>query len=78
MDSAAPPPPEGTAQPAGGVSRPGLGGLLRDTYLRIDTRSLALGRIVLGLVLIADLLRRIPWIRYFYSNAGLLPNHTIL
>ena len=80
MDSAAPTPPGETAQTAadGGATRPGLGELLRDTYLRIDTRSLALGRIAIGLVLIADLLRRIPWIRHFYSNAGLIPNHTVL
>ncbi len=51
---------------------------LRATYLRLDNRSLALGRIVLGVVLIADLLRRVPLIRDFYSNLGLLPNHTVL
>jgi predicted DCC family thiol-disulfide oxidoreductase YuxK len=50
----------------------------RRTYLRIDSRSLALGRIGLGLVLIGDLLRRIPWLRDFYSNLGLIPNHTVL
>src|SRR6185312_1636717 len=53
-------------------------GSLRATYLRLDPRSLALGRIVLGLVLMADLLRRAPVIRDFYSNLGLLPNHTVL
>ena len=31
-----------------------------------------------ALVLIGDLLRRIPWLRDFYSNAGLIPNHTVL
>ncbi|HSS37343.1 MAG TPA: DCC1-like thiol-disulfide oxidoreductase family protein [Polyangia bacterium] len=51
---------------------------LRAIYLRLDNRSLALGRIVLGVVLIADLLRRVPLIRDFYSNLGLLPNHTVL
>ncbi len=51
---------------------------LRATYLRLDPRSLALGRIVLGLVLMADLLRRAAVIRDFYSNLGLLPNHTVL
>ena len=51
---------------------------LRATYLRLDPRSLALGRIVLGLVLMADLLRRAPVLRDFYSNLGLLPNHTVL
>lgn len=47
-------------------------------YLTIDGRSLALCRIVLAAVLIVDLLRRVRWIRDFYSNAGLLPNHTML
>jgi predicted DCC family thiol-disulfide oxidoreductase YuxK len=51
---------------------------LRRTYLQIDTRSLALGRIVLGVVLMLDLLRRVPWLRDFYSNLGLIPNHTVL
>jgi predicted DCC family thiol-disulfide oxidoreductase YuxK len=49
-----------------------------DAYLRVDRRSLGVGRIVLGLVLILDLLRRVPWLRDFYSNEGLLPNHTLL
>jgi len=60
------------------VNRAALGGRLRRTYLQIDLRSLALGRIVLGLVLIGDLLRRIPDLRDFYSNLGLIPNHTVL
>jgi predicted DCC family thiol-disulfide oxidoreductase YuxK len=51
---------------------------LRATYLRLDPRSLALGRIVLGLVLLVDLVRRVPWIRDLYSNLGLIPNHTVL
>ena len=51
---------------------------LRRTYLQIDLRSLALGRIVLGLVLIGDLLRRVPYLRDLYSNLGLIPNHTVL
>lgn len=55
-----------------------LGDRFRRTYLQIDLRSLALGRIVLGLVLIGDLLRRVPWLRDFYSNLGLIPNHTVL
>jgi predicted DCC family thiol-disulfide oxidoreductase YuxK len=56
----------------------GLGERLKRTYLQIDLRSLALGRIVFGLVLIGDLLRRVPWLRDFYSNLGLIPNHTVL
>jgi predicted DCC family thiol-disulfide oxidoreductase YuxK len=55
-----------------------LGERGKRTYLQIDLRSLALGRIVFGLVLIGDLLRRVPWLRDFYSNAGLIPNHTAL
>ena len=56
------------------MNRARLAEAFRRTYLRIDPRSLALGRIAIGLVLIADLLRRIPWLRDFYSNAGLIPN----
>jgi len=52
--------------------------LFRVTYLRIDPRTLGLGRIGLGLVLLADLARRVPWLETFYGNAGLLPNHTML
>ncbi|HEX3902484.1 MAG TPA: DCC1-like thiol-disulfide oxidoreductase family protein [Polyangia bacterium] len=60
------------------MTRAALAERLRRTYLQIDLRSLALGRIVLGLVLLGDLLRRVPWLRDFYSNLGLIPNHTIL
>jgi predicted DCC family thiol-disulfide oxidoreductase YuxK len=61
-----------------GMTRAGLAERFKRTYLQIDLRSLALGRILFGLVLIGDLLRRIPWLRDFYSNAGLIPNHTVL
>jgi hypothetical protein len=37
-----------------------------------------LGRIFFALVLIGDLLRRIPRINEFYTNGGVLPNHTVL
>jgi predicted DCC family thiol-disulfide oxidoreductase YuxK len=47
-------------------------------YFTFDGRSLALFRVGLATVLIVDLLRRVPWLRDFYSNAGLLPNHTVL
>ena len=49
-----------------------------DKYLRIDTRSLGLFRIAMGLVLIADLLHRWDWIQAFYTNEGVLPNHNHL
>jgi predicted DCC family thiol-disulfide oxidoreductase YuxK len=49
-----------------------------DQYLTIDARSLGLGRVGLALVLLFDLLRRVPILTLFYSNLGLLPNHTLL
>jgi hypothetical protein len=47
-------------------------------YLTIDPRSLGLGRIVLALLLLFDLLRRVPGLALWYSNTGLLPNHMML
>ncbi|HXI55891.1 MAG TPA: HTTM domain-containing protein, partial [Polyangia bacterium] len=47
-------------------------------YLTVDPRSLGLGRIALALVLLLDLLRRIPGLGLWYSNDGLLPNHMML
>ncbi|WP_437832371.1 DCC1-like thiol-disulfide oxidoreductase family protein [Sorangium sp. So ce1153] len=51
---------------------------LRDHFLRIDARSLGLFRVTFGLVLIADLFARWRWVRDFYSNEGVLPNHNHL
>ncbi len=51
---------------------------LRRAYLTVDGRSLALLRVMLASVLIVDALRRVRWLRDLYSNAGLLPNHTML
>lgn len=51
---------------------------LQQAYLVADLRSLALGRIGLALVLIANLIQRALVLRDFYSNDGLLPNHTLL
>ncbi len=47
-------------------------------YLTIDARSLGLGRIGLAIILLVDLIRRIPDITLFYSNLGLVPNHMML
>jgi predicted DCC family thiol-disulfide oxidoreductase YuxK len=55
-----------------------VGKALRDHYLRIDPRSLGLFRLGMGLVLIFDLLRRFRYIKEFYSNDGVLPNHNHL
>ncbi|HVT08516.1 MAG TPA: HTTM domain-containing protein [Polyangia bacterium] len=51
---------------------------LRDAYLTIDPRGLGVGRIVLATVLLLDLARRLPFATLWYSNEGLLPNHTVL
>jgi uncharacterized membrane protein YphA (DoxX/SURF4 family) len=47
-------------------------------YLTLDDRSLGAGRIALGLVLLLDLAKRVPGISTWYTNEGLLPNHTLL
>jgi Vitamin K-dependent gamma-carboxylase len=49
-----------------------------ELYLSLDPRSLGLVRIYLGCLLLADLLRRLPHLRTFYSNEGPLPNHVLL
>ncbi|HKU44476.1 MAG TPA: hypothetical protein VJR89_40225 [Polyangiales bacterium] len=51
---------------------------LRTTYLTVDPRSLGLFRIALGFVLLADLWRRYEQLDFWYTNSGLLPNHTLL
>ncbi len=51
---------------------------LVETYATLDERSLGLGRIVLALTLLIDLGKRVPSLRTWYSNEGLLPNHTLL
>lgn len=51
---------------------------LRRTYLTVDTRSLAAFRVLFGLVLLSDLARRWAGLDFWYTNSGLLPNHTLL
>lgn len=51
---------------------------LRDSWFSFDTRSLGLFRTFHGLVLIGDLLRRVPVLVAFYSNEGVLANHFAL
>jgi predicted DCC family thiol-disulfide oxidoreductase YuxK len=87
MTAEAPPPQpvaeqEAAAAPAE-TRRPQRWPVIRETfarfYLAIDPRSLGLGRIVLALLLLFDLFHR-AWggIELWYSNHGLLPNHTML
>lgn len=47
-------------------------------YLSLDPRSLGLCRIYLGCLLLVDLLRRVDGLRVWYTNQGVLPNHTLL
>lgn len=52
-----------------------MGKRILESFVRIDARSLGLFRIAMALVLIGDLFRRWIWLRVFYSNEGVLPNH---
>lgn len=52
-----------------------MGKRILESFVRIDARSLGLFRIVMALVLLGDLFRRWTWLRVFYSNDGVLPNH---
>jgi Vitamin K-dependent gamma-carboxylase len=47
-------------------------------YLTADLRSLAAGRIVMALVLLLDLGKRWVNLGAWYTNEGLVPNHTLL
>jgi hypothetical protein len=51
---------------------------LFQTYLTVDPRSLGLFRVVFGAVLLSDLARRWAELHFWYTNSGLLPNHTLL
>ncbi len=51
---------------------------LFETYFSFDTRSLALFRIALGLTCLTDLWLRAQVLDSFYTNDGILPNHTLL
>jgi predicted DCC family thiol-disulfide oxidoreductase YuxK len=55
-----------------------MSGRLQRAYLEADPRSLAAGRVALALVLLLDLARRAVEIDVWYTNEGLLPNHTVL
>jgi len=48
------------------------------TYLTVDPRSLGVFRVLFGLVLLSDLVRRWVELGFWYTNSGLLPNHTVL
>ena len=60
------------------MDRTSLRKALVRSYLTIDGRSLGVFRVGLALLCLVDLVRRFPHVRDFYTNAGLLPNHTVL
>jgi len=51
---------------------------LRRNYLSIDPRTLGLLRIGIAGLLLLDLIKRVPVLRLFYVNDGLVPNHRVL
>src|SRR5688572_1687389 len=51
---------------------------IRNVYLTADLRSLSAGRIVLAVVLLRDLFGRWAQIGTWYTNDGIIPNHTLL
>src|SRR5450432_555086 len=48
------------------------------SYFTFDRRGLGLTRIWIGCLLVYDLFRRVPGLSTWYTNDGLLPNHTHL
>ncbi len=54
---------------------PGVWPWLRERYFSLDRRMLGVFRIYFGLLLLVDVLRRIPDSTFFYSNDGILSNH---
>lgn len=64
MNDAPPPAPQGSPW--------------RSTWFQFDPRSLGISRIGLAGLLLWDLLRRVPDLAVWYTNQGLLPNHTQL
>jgi hypothetical protein len=51
---------------------------IRGVYLTADLRSLSAGRIALALVLLRDLFGRWAELGIWYTNDGIIPNHTLL
>jgi hypothetical protein len=47
-------------------------------YATPDPRSLGVARFGIGLLLLWNVWRRVPALRNFYTNEGVLPNHTVL
>src|SRR5450432_2647171 len=57
---------------------PGLSTVFREAYLSADVCWLGVFRVLYGVLLIVDLLRRWTVVRFYYTNDGILPNHFAL
>jgi hypothetical protein len=57
---------------------PGGNDVFRRTWMTADLRSLAAGRVAMALVMLLDLVKRWVQIDTWYTNDGLVPNHTLL
>ncbi|HVU52615.1 MAG TPA: HTTM domain-containing protein [Polyangia bacterium] len=68
----------GAARLAAGPRARQFAARFTSTYLAADARSLAAGRIALASVLLLDLFKRWVQLGSWYTNEGLLPNHTLL
>lgn len=51
---------------------------LADAWFRADPRTLALFRISFGILVMVDVLRRLPYLTLMYSDSGVLPNQAII
>lgn len=60
------------------ASKPDWKRRLVSTWFEFDPRALAAFRIGFSMLLLWDLLRRVPDLAVWYTNEGLLPNHTQL
>ncbi|MBX3181975.1 MAG: DUF393 domain-containing protein [Polyangiaceae bacterium] len=70
--SADPKRPADSKQPAESVKRAGW---FSERYLKADPRWLGVFRVVLGVLLCVEVIRRWVYADAFYTNQGLLPNH---
>src|SRR5688572_4596287 len=65
------PTPESAREPD--PSQTGPAKSLLEGVFAIDLRSMAVMRVVIALILLADLINRSPAIRWFYTDNGVLP-----
>lgn len=71
---------QGQRQDQASLTLPTVSGSWRtrfDAWFRIDPRALAIFRVTYGILLMIDVLRRIPYTQLMYSKEGVLPNKII-